>query len=124
MSKRLGAVSAIVLTLIAWPLGVPLLWRSSAWTRSQKILGTAVVPGGLWTGYLLDAGDRSSCPITPAGSTAGLCEIGPTFHWLHPAGDAFNHVFGALVFVATVALPLVVAGYLAMRLRQRWPVLR
>jgi hypothetical protein len=120
MTERLSATLAILLTPAAWPIGIFLLWRSSAWTRTEKVLGTLVIPGGFWTALLLDSGDRSSCPIVAEGATIGPCVIGPTYHWLHPASEAFNHVFGALVFTTMLILPLVVAGYLAFRLRQRW----
>jgi hypothetical protein len=108
---------------VAWPIGMFLLWRSSAWTRTEKVLGTLVIPGGVWTAFILESGDRSSCPIVAAGATVGLCVIGPTYHWLHPASEGFNHVFGALVFTAMLILPLVVACYLAYRLRHRWTAL-
>jgi hypothetical protein len=123
MAQRLSATLAILLTPVAWPIGMSLLWRSSAWTRTEKVLGTVVIPGGIWTAFLFESGDRSSCPIVAAGSTTGPCVIGPTYHWLHPASEAFNHVFGALVFASMLIVPLVVAGYLAFRLRQRWTAL-
>jgi hypothetical protein len=69
MTQRLSATLAIVLTAVAWPIGIFFLWRSSAWTRTEKVLGTLVIPGGVWTAFLLEAGDRSSCPIAAAGAS-------------------------------------------------------
>jgi len=33
---------------VGWLVGVNLLWRSLTWSRSEKLLGTLVLPGGLW----------------------------------------------------------------------------
>jgi hypothetical protein len=32
---------------VGWLVGVNRLWRSPVWSRSEKLLGTLVVPGGL-----------------------------------------------------------------------------
>jgi hypothetical protein len=69
---------------------------------------------GVAAAMLLELGDRSSCPVG-----GGACEIGPTYAWLHPLTPGFNHVFGALVFLATLLLPLALTVFLALRLRRR-----
>lgn len=38
---------AVAVPLAGWLAGVVLLWASPSWTRRAKLLGTAVVPGGL-----------------------------------------------------------------------------
>lgn len=38
---------------IGWVLGVVLLWRSNAWGRRDKAIGTLVTPGGLLTPFAL-----------------------------------------------------------------------
>ncbi len=45
--RRIGAVEvlALVLTPIAWPLGVIMLWLSPAWTTRDKLIGTFLPPG-------------------------------------------------------------------------------
>ena len=75
-----------------------------------------VVPAilGVAVAVLLEAGDRSSCTLD--GRT---CVIGPTYAWLHPLTPGFNHVFGALVFLATLLLPVALTVFLALRLRRR-----
>jgi hypothetical protein len=54
--RRRGAHewAAIVLLLfggfiagVGWLVGVALLWSSHAWTMSEKLIGTLVIPGGL-----------------------------------------------------------------------------
>jgi formate hydrogenlyase subunit 3/multisubunit Na+/H+ antiporter MnhD subunit len=37
----------VVLLPLVWVVGVVLLWRSRAWSRRDKLLGTLVIPGGL-----------------------------------------------------------------------------
>ena len=113
---RVVSVLAVILTPLLWPIGVALLWLSPAWSASSKAIGTFVIPGGLALAAFLELGDRSSCPLD---STTG-CAFGPTYGLLHPADASFNHVFGALVFTATVVLPLAAAMYLAMTLRSKW----
>jgi hypothetical protein len=68
---------------------------------------------GLAAAVLLELGDRSSCPLD-----GGACVIGPTYPWLHPATPEFNHVFGALVFLATILAPFAVTVFLALRIRR------
>ena len=39
------------LYFIGWIVGVVLLWSSDVWSTRQKIIGTLVVPGGLFTAF-------------------------------------------------------------------------
>lgn len=52
--SRAGAVEvlALVLTPLIWPVGVILLWTSSAWNTRDKLIATLVPPGG-YLGLLL-----------------------------------------------------------------------
>lgn len=105
----------------------PDAYRLAAWRRAAvavarlelpiKLIGTLVLPGGLAPAALLELGDRSSCPLSTAGAGDASCVIGPTYAWVHPGPAAFNHVFGALVFLAVLLAPIVAAGWLALRLR-------
>ena len=38
---------------VGWFVGVRLLWRSPAWSRLEKLLGTLVLPGGLLWAFAL-----------------------------------------------------------------------
>jgi hypothetical protein len=40
-------LGGIVLPLIGWIIGVTLLWRSTAWRVTDKLIGTFILPGGL-----------------------------------------------------------------------------
>lgn len=44
-------IGALVLTPLIWPVGVILLWASSAWNTRDKLIGTLVPPGGLFTSF-------------------------------------------------------------------------
>lgn len=97
-------VLAIALLLLAWPVGVVLLWSSRAWTTREKLLGTLVPPGG-YPGILL---------------------VMSTFRWFASAaedGPAWVDVtVGAVLFtISLVALlaPIGMTVYLATRLRGR-----
>jgi hypothetical protein len=39
---------------IGWLVGVNRLWRSPHWSRSEKLLGTLVLPGGLLWAFTLE----------------------------------------------------------------------
>jgi hypothetical protein len=46
---------------VGWFAGVLMLWGSRAWSVHQKLIGTLVVPGGLFTPIVLFAVTGSSC---------------------------------------------------------------
>ena len=117
--SRSAAVLAVIFTPVVWPVGVVLLWLSAFWNRRDKLIGTLLLPGGLLGAVLIETQVRSNCQLTPAGVVVS-CTPGPLYQLLHPGTDAFNHVFGALIFAAFVGLPLLSAGYLAFRLRESW----
>lgn len=97
-------VLAIALLLLAWPVGVVLLWSSGAWTRREKLLGTLVPPGG-YPGVLL--------VMSTFRQFASAAEAGPA--WV-------DVTVGAVLFtISLVALlaPIAMAVYLATRLRGR-----
>ena len=39
---------------VGWLVGVNRLWRSPVWSRSEKLLGTLVLPGGLLWAFTLE----------------------------------------------------------------------
>lgn len=55
--SRIGLleIGALVLTPLLWPIGVILLWTSSAWNVRDKLIGTLVPPGGLYTAFFVVA---------------------------------------------------------------------
>ena len=116
---------AVVLTPLLWPLGVLLLWLSPVWSRRDKLIGSLVLPGGLVLWWVLQTGVRSVCqdartgaPLTPGepGCSASL-----VYSLLHPTPSwQFNHIFGALIFLLSLALPLLSAIYLTIQLSRNW----
>jgi hypothetical protein len=81
-----------ILLALLWPVGVILLWYSTAWNARDKLIGTVLPLGGYpWILALsINAAHLGNAVIGPAGSVLGL------------------------VFLL---LPLVVGGYMTYRLR-------
>ncbi len=52
-SSAVLAIVAVILTPLCWPLGIPLLWYSRYWTRTEKLVATLVVPGGAPAAFYL-----------------------------------------------------------------------
>jgi hypothetical protein len=50
LGLEIGAVAMLtfgsLIPVFGWAIGVFLLWSSGRWRRSEKLLGTMVVPGG------------------------------------------------------------------------------
>jgi hypothetical protein len=79
---------------VGWLVGVNRLWRSPTWSRSEKLLGTMVLPGGLlWVFFL--------APRQVATASGGVALTG--WSW-----------WGVLAFL----LPLASAAVLVARRRQ------
>jgi hypothetical protein len=115
------AVTAIVLLLVGgfmagvgWIVGVVLLWSSHAWTTREKLIGTLVVPGGLFGALLLAArmiSGATKCLQTAggvAGETATRCSGG--------SSTAVN-VLGIAAFALLLLAPIGTAIYLSSRAR-------
>jgi hypothetical protein len=95
-------IGALVLTPLFWPIGVILLWASSAWNTRDKLIGSLLPPGGyLGLGFFLaySAGSVHACSVT------GSCGTGPPW-WLE-----------TLVTSLVLVSPLLPMVYLAIRLR-------
>ncbi|MEO8519232.1 MAG: hypothetical protein ABI438_08605 [Dermatophilaceae bacterium] len=79
---------------VGWFVGVSRVWRSTVWSRGEKLLGTLVLPGGLLAAALL-------APRQVASATGAV----------HLTGWS---VWGVLALV----LPLASAAVLVVRRRQ------
>ena len=128
-SQRSGmgaqAVSAIVLLLIGgflggvgWIAGVVLLWTSHAWTLRDKILGTLVLPGGLFgspivvTKFL--SGGTSECyggVLRQGGKTVR------TFERCTPGPSTAHVVLDVALLVLVVGAPMATAVFLSRHAR-------
>jgi uncharacterized membrane protein len=114
-------IASIILLPFLWPVGVILLWISPAWKLRDKIIGTLLPPGGylsifyfgLIAGHaVVIGGEGNSC--TSSSDSAGNIQTSCT------SASALQ-VIGVILSVALLIvlwlLPLITAGYLAVRLR-------
>jgi hypothetical protein len=83
----------VIVPVAGWFVGVFFLWASGAWTRSEKLLGTLIVPGGLLLPLLL--------------LTLGL------------SGSGGSNVPVIVLCSAFLAAPLAAILFLGLRLRGR-----
>ncbi len=109
-------VLAVILVPFFWPIGVILLWISPAWHWRDKVIGTLVPPGG-YLGVsilaLVAASSRSSGCITMTNAAGAVIE-----DTCQQAGPSWLQVLGAVMLgIVIYVLPLITAGYLAIRLR-------
>ena len=81
----------------------------------RRLVLAVVMTVALWALVSLVAvGVRVACPVSASGP--GACDPGPVYQVLHPGPEAFNHVFGAVIFVALVVLAIASSLYLARTL--------
>ena len=114
----LREIAAVVLLPLFWPIGVILLWVSPAWNVRDKVIGTLLPPGGYWGVLLFGA------TFATAHTTGGcVTVIGATVQAIQngchtPAGPSpLETALSIIASVLIYTLPLITAGYLAVRLR-------
>jgi hypothetical protein len=104
---------AVFLTPFVWPVGIVLVWASTIWTRREKLLATIAFPGGIYLSLFMAgfvyAGRTCEGHLSDNG-TAVLDSCVPS----DPELIARLGIQALLV-----AVPIVVAVYLALRLVQR-----
>jgi uncharacterized membrane protein len=118
VNSRALEISAVILLLLFWPVGVILLWVSTVWTTRQKVIGTMVQPGGYF-GVLIIG------PLLAWGTVGVACttvsdEAGRVLSTTCPSGGAQTliDVGVAVLVVIYLVAPLVTALYLATRIRR------
>ena len=93
-------LAAVILTIVAWPIGAILVLLSRAWTRREKLIGVGLgaIP------FLINS---LFAPVMPMviGPLVGAQGVPPVV---------------PMLFAIVGALPLIAAGYLALRLHRRW----
>jgi len=124
---RLASVLAVVLTPLLWPIGVLLLWLSPAWNRRDKLIGSFVLPGGLLFSWFLLTEVPTACRVARTGAPIATgepgCPASLAYSLVHPTPSwEFNHIFGSLVFILSIALPILSAIYLVIQLSRNWKV--
>lgn len=116
-------ILALILTPIVWPVGVILLWASSAWTTRQKLLGTLIFPGGY--PVLINALFLASVVPAHGSSQSDSCtrttDASGGIHYFCGPGSSqiATAILVGLIAVALLLAPVVVGIYLATRLRVR-----
>jgi uncharacterized membrane protein len=112
-ARRTHEWAAIILLLlggfalgVGWLIGLFLLWSSRAWTTTQKLLGTLIIPGGL-----------ASVPIVLLlTATKQICTSGGGFPTHCTAGPSTTHQVLTIILVAiAVIAPITTAIYLTRR---------
>ena len=124
-------VSAIVLLLlggfvafVGWIVGVILLWLSDRWTTRDKLIGSLVVPGGLFTSMwvLIFAGSTSL--TTEEGDCSEASTRKPASRRRSATGADMSTgelvwtVIGLAFVLFCLVGPLFTTVYLALRLRR------
>ena len=121
---RLGLeVAAVVMLtlgslipLVGWAVGVILLWSSGWWRRSEKLLGTFIVPGGPGLALLLLIFPTQTCEggPTPVGDGGQVADDEAVC-----SGFALPQWLGIPVVVFVLVAPIVVGAVLLSRARAR-----
>jgi hypothetical protein len=110
--SRLLEIAAVVLTPLLWPIGVILLWTSTAWDTRDKVIGTLVPPGGYFgvavilTSLRRASGGSCTTSSDTFGNVSSSCTTYGPPRWVLLA-----------VTLVLLLLPLCTATYLAVRLR-------
>ncbi|MEO8555387.1 MAG: hypothetical protein ABI474_01850, partial [Actinomycetota bacterium] len=120
---EVGAVVMLTLgsliPLVGWAVGVILLWNSGLWRRSEKILGTLIVPGGPGLA-LLFGGMAFALPSQSCSSTSSSTSSGEVFTTAEVCtGFALPPAVGIPILLFVLIAPVVVAGVLLSRARSR-----
>lgn len=107
-------VAAVVLTPLLWPIGVILLWTSSAWSTRDKLIGTLLPPGGYMGTPLLFFLGLGTVASTTTCSSGGdgppTCTYSGPPAWVPPTLS--------ILLVVFMILPIATAIYLAFQLRR------
>lgn len=129
--SRAGAVEilALVLTPLIWPVGVILLWTSSAWNTRDKLIATLVPPGGylgLLVGFsILEFAAFGSMTVSSCGgsivdSHGNMINQSCTGPVPLPGWEQALLTSAAVgIFVILLLLPVLVGIYMARRLGRR-----
>ncbi len=111
-------IAAVILVPFFWPIGVILLWISPAWHWRDKLIGTLIPPGG-YMGLAL-FGLAFATTHTSGGCNRVTDAAGQVIQNGCQAPPGSSPLVNGLSIVAGIlfyTLPLITAGYLAIRLR-------
>jgi hypothetical protein len=114
-------IGGVILPVIGWIVGVVLLWLSPRWSRGDKVIGTLVLPGGLFYGVAglgFEAFTSSSSLRCPPSTRTSVCVTGTDHLTGHVVWGGLGFL-SILVPVVLLGAVLVADGYLLWRLRGR-----
>ncbi len=120
ISLEVGAVVMLtagsLVPVIGWLVGVILLWSSGVWRRSEKLLGTLIVPGGPGLALLIATlPGGQSCSSTSISTISG--QVGTTREAC--TGFVLPPALGIALMLFVLIAPIVVAIVLISRARAR-----
>jgi hypothetical protein len=103
---------------VGWVVGVVLLWRSRAWTTRDKLIGTLVLPGGLFSTVvlLLLALGRPHKEICTHHGTTGI-HYGPGVVHCTSVPSSGPSTIASIALILLALTPIATAFYLARRAR-------
>ncbi len=115
-------VAAVALLPFIWVIGVILLWMSPAWKVRDKIIGTVFSLGGypfifILGLYAAHSGSGSGGLYHCGGGADSNGDVIQTVCTGPSAVDVIGNVLGVVALVVLFTLPVLTAGYLAIRLR-------
>jgi len=122
------AVAAVVLLLIGgflagvgWIVGVVLLWTSAVWTTREKLVGTLVIPGGLFASLIISTTQISAGGAGCFGGT--LRENGHLVQTVGSCGgfSTGHEVLAVALLAAAVLAPIASAVFLVTRAQRGAP---
>jgi uncharacterized membrane protein len=109
-------IGALVLTPLVWPIGVIMLWTSSAWNARDKLIGTLVPPGGLFTSWtIFFIGLEAPAQGCSSGTVNG-------HHLATTCSGGVNGIEAVLLGILLVLIllsPIITGIYLGLRLQRR-----
>jgi len=110
-----------LIPVIGWVVGVILLWSSGVWRRSEKLLGTLIVPGG--PGLALFGGAATTSWLGAAQPCVGPVTSTISGQIVTPAqactGSGLAPALGVALLLFVLIAPIVVAIVLINRARAR-----
>ena len=127
-SRGIGAqqIAAVILLLVGgflagvgWIVGVVLLWTSQAWTFRDKVLGTLILPGGLFGSLIFVS--TTFLTTGSSGCFGGILRQGGRVvsHVSHcsPGPSTLHVVLASALFALVIAAPIATAVLLARHAR-------
>ena len=96
---------------VGWVVGVILLWSSRAWTTKDKLIGTLVLPGGLFTSAVLVL-------LATGRAHKEMCLYrGPSLVHCTRVASSGPSSLGSIGLIMLALTPIATAAYLARRAR-------